>query len=676
MAAPEVARFVAAVGVDVAPEDAALLADRTEGWAAGVQLAALSMRFESEPAGFIRTFAGTDRNVADYLIGEILERQPDDVVAFLLDTSVLDELSAPLCDLLTARTDSTAMLDRLERAQLFVVPLDNEQTLYRYHHLFAELLRRILAARHPERALELHRTASDWYAQHDDPRRAVRHAVLAEDPALVTALLRGRMLDGFFSGTSEMLREWIDELSRIRIDMPAELMLEYALALALVGALDDARIWLTRVKGRLTDDAPAAVRARVAIADAVTLGLRGAIEPALDAATRARALVEPGVDDFVDGSLQHVLLRGYIYSDDLAAARTLYERSRPRTAEPEQLDQVILECIFSQVELESGALEAARRHAGATTALAQLGAGRHTSASDGLRTLAALAYEENRLDEAEELLERCIDILQNGRPAFLLLTHVDLARVWKARGDHETAITELDRARAALPDDIHSPLTDRVIAYRARLLAEQGDSPSALELAARLPEGRRRSIVEARCLLADDRPHDARTILHSLAATNSNVREALDHALLDARSALESHDDELAAKLALVLDLGRSTGFLRTLGDEGPELAAALAHDLRHQPADPYSDKLAPVLEHTIASAPAQRVVLLGGVMLSERELTVLKYLATRLTTREIATELYVSMNTLRTHTKSIYRKLGVASRAAAAATARTAGIL
>jgi LuxR family maltose regulon positive regulatory protein len=282
----------------------------------------------------------------------------------------------------------------------------------------------------------------------------------------------------------------------------------------------------------------------------------------------------------------------------------------------------------------------------------------------------------NSLDEAEQLLERCIDVLQARRPVLLVLTHLELARVWNARGDHETAFAQLDRAHTAVPRDVHSPVTDRVDAYRARLLAERGDIPSARELATRLPKGRRRSIVEARCHLADKHLDDARAILDPLASTSSNVRQALEHALLAARCALERSDADLQTRLAVVLDLVDPPAFAAPWPTRDPEFAAVLADVLRHQPADAYCDKLAPVLEGAIAAAPAQQVVLFGGVVLSERELTVLKYLATRLTTREVAAELCVSVNTLRTHTRSICRKLGVESRVAAADAARTAGLL
>jgi LuxR family maltose regulon positive regulatory protein len=257
-----------------------------------------------------------------------------------------------------------------------------------------------------------------------------------------------------------------------------------------------------------------------------------------------------------------------------------------------------------------------------------------------------------------------------------VLTLIQLAQVSNARGDGEAAFADLDQARVALPPNACSPLLDRVDAYRARLLAASGDSALALQLAAHLPSGRRRSVVEARCHLAEKDVAGAQKILEQITSSNTTPRETLEYALLDARVGLDNHAGDLSARLERVLGLGRSRGFIRTLADEGPALAAALADALRHQDADAYSDQLAPALERAIAATPAQRVPLFGDVMLSERELTVLKCLMTRLTTREIAAELYVSMNTLRTHMKNIYRKLGVESRAAAAQSARTLRIL
>jgi len=397
MDADEVRELVRMVGVEVLPEDATVLADRTEGWAAGVQLAALSMRHEARPAEFIRGFAGTDRNVSDYLIGEVLRRQSADTVDFLLETSVLDELCAPLCDVLTERADSGALLHRLERENLFVVALENDQERYRYHHLFAELLRRMLTARQLGRLPALHRTASEWYGNHDDARRALRHAILSQDPILLTRLLRGLAFGAYFTGASEMVRDWISDLRRSHRDMPAELLVEYALALLYVGAIDDAGACLGGVDPARMD-APSA-RARLAVAYALLFAVRGETEPAIGAAEHARALVGLGVDPSVDGILHHVLLRCYVNTDDLIAARAEYERALAHPNDFQALDLVVLRGAFSQAELEAGELEAARNHAQTAAAdTATLGGEAHVGFSEALRTLASIEYEHDRLD--------------------------------------------------------------------------------------------------------------------------------------------------------------------------------------------------------------------------------------------------------------------------------------
>ena len=675
LTASEVRQFVGKVGVEISAEDAAVLTERTEGWAAGVQLAALSMRHEPEPAQFIHNFAGTDRNVADFLVGEVLRRQPDNTVRFLLETSVLDELSVPLCDAVTGRADAAATLVELEAENLFVIPLDSEQTLYRYHHLFAELLRKLLAARHPERALELHHGASDWYAQHDDARRAVRHAILARDPALVTRLLRSGLLAGFYTGSGVMVREWINDLSRANIDMPPELTIEYALALGVAGGFEDARAWLARADAALDSNAPNELRARLSMARALTIGSLGEVEEAIRAAHEARALVPIGTDELIDTGLQHLLLRTYIYTDDLAArARGLRavtpaagRSAPPRPRRSSKGCSPTRSSRWASWKRRGSRPSARPRQSPASTR-------RATSAP--ATPFALWARSRTRATGSttrEDLFERCVMIVWNGRPIFLLMARLELAHIWNARGELEAAFVELDRARDALPASVRSPLVDRVEGYRARLLAESGNVAAAREIVEQLPTGRRRSVAEIRLDLAGHNASAAHAALEQMAGSNRSRREELEFALLDARVALDLSAAERLEKLELVLERGRSAGFIRTIADEGPALATALADALRRQPADSYADTLAPVLERTAAAATARNVPLFGGVMLSERELTVLKYLATRLATREIAAELFVSMNTFRTHTKSIYRKLGVDSRSGAVEAARGA---
>ena len=178
----EAAEFLNQVmSLNLSAADIAALDDRTEGWIAGLQLAALSMQGREDVHGFIRSFAGDDRYIVDYLVEEVLQRQTEAVRSFLLQTAILDRLNGPLCDAVTGQADSSARLEALQRGNFFVVPLDDKRHWYRYHHLFAEVLRLHLMAEQPDQVAALHRRASEWYEHNGSPADAIRHALAGED---------------------------------------------------------------------------------------------------------------------------------------------------------------------------------------------------------------------------------------------------------------------------------------------------------------------------------------------------------------------------------------------------------------------------------------------------------------------------------------------------------------
>ena len=225
------AYFDEVAGLDLAAADVAALEGRTEGWIAALQLAALSLRGREDAAGFIAGFAGDDRYVVDYLVDEVLARQPDAVRGFLLQTSILDRLSGPLCDAVTGGSDGRAVLEMLDRSNLFVVPLDDNRHWYRYHHLFADVLRAHLLAERPDEVADLHRRAARWYAAAGEPVPAVRHALAAGDvehaadlvERAIPALLRDRQ--------EAAVRRWLDDLP------PEVVRLRPVLAVGFIGAL-------------------------------------------------------------------------------------------------------------------------------------------------------------------------------------------------------------------------------------------------------------------------------------------------------------------------------------------------------------------------------------------------------------------------------------------------------
>ncbi|HYZ04155.1 MAG TPA: hypothetical protein VE691_03625, partial [Rubrobacter sp.] len=335
----EAAEFLVGVmGLSLSAEDIAALEDRTEGWIAGLQLAALSMRGREDVAGFIRAFAGDNRYVVDYLVEEVLQRQPERVRSFLLQTSILERLSGPLCDAVTGREGSNALLEALERGNLFVVPLDDRRHWFRYHHLFADVLRARLMEEQPDRAPTLHRRASEWYERNGSPTDAIRHALAAEDFERAAGLVELATLE-MLGSSQETLYRWLmalpDEVVRAR----PVLSVYYAFALlgrggfeAFDAHLRDAERWLaTSAETSERREAPSvdmvvvdevafrSLPGTIAVARAYHAGALGDVFCAADHARRALDLL-PDDDHLWRGAAASLLGIAYWTSGDLEAA--------------------------------------------------------------------------------------------------------------------------------------------------------------------------------------------------------------------------------------------------------------------------------------------------------------------------------------------------------------------
>jgi LuxR family maltose regulon positive regulatory protein len=296
--------------------------------------------------------------------------------------------------------------------------------------------------------------------------------------------------------------------------------------------------------------------------------------------------------------------------------------------------------------------------------------------SDVERTLGALEAEAGDLSTAEPHLEAALDMAAPGRPTYALLSLVELARVAARRGDLDEAFDRLDRARASLAPDVQSPLTQRADALEVRIRATTGLEVSAAQLA-QLGSGPRGTITEALYFVERGDPEAATTCLDTLHPT-SEPRPRLERSLVEAQIALLQDDPvHLDTQLDNILDLSRTQGFARSVTDAGIAITRALDTRLRRSTPEP----ALVALEHALAEAANRPLPAEGGASpdhfsLTDRERTVLRYLPTRLTNREIASELYISMNTLKTHLRSTYRKLGVESRSAAVKQARHLGLL
>jgi LuxR family maltose regulon positive regulatory protein len=694
----EVAAYLnEAIGLNLAASDIAALEGRTEGWIAALQLAALSMQGRADVAGFIAGFTGDDRYIVDYLVEEVLKRQPDHIRNFLVQTSILERLSGPLCDAVTAQHGGKSMLESLERANLFVVPLDDSRRWYRYHHLFADVLHTHLRDERPDEVLDLHRRASEWYDRNGEPLPAVRHALAAGDveraaglvelaipalrrnrqeitirgwldaipdevvrvrPVLAVGLIGALMAGGEFEGVEERLQDVEQCLER-----PDTVVVDEEELSRLPGAIQMYRAALALVRG----DAPATVRHAHAAID------RAADE---DHLTRAGASALSGL--------------AFWGSGDLGAAHAAYSASVERLRRAGHISDVLgCSITLADIRITQGRLgEALRTYQHALRIASREPGAVPRGTADMYVGMSQIACERGDLDAATQHLLRSDELGEHtGLPQNPYRRRVAMARIREAQGDLGGALRLLDQAQRVYMGDF-SPNVRPVPAFRARLLAAQGQVGDALSWVREqglssdddlsyLREYEH--ITLARVLLSQytvDRSEGsihtaARLLERLLTAAEEGDREGsvIEILVLQALTHHARGDTPGAlGSLQRALTLTEPEGYFRVFVGEGPAMASLLRAVAKQQVSWKYVHRLLDACGHAKqATHPAHGLV----EPLSERELDVLRLLGTDLDGPAIARELVVSLNTLRTHTKNIYAKLGVNSRRAAVRQAR-----
>lgn len=684
----EAAAFLNEVmGLGLEPRHVAALEQRTEGWATGLQLAALSAARAGDPDGFVDAFAGSHRFVLDYLVEEVLEGQPEDVRSFLLDTSVLDELTGPLCDAVTGGTDAQQRLESLERANLFVVALDDERRWWRYHHLFAEALRARLVAEDPERVAQLHRAAAEWYAEHDRLRDAVPHALVGDDVEQAADLVELALPDLRRRREDRTMRQWLRALPEDVVRRRPLLATHLAWTRLTEGDLEGIGRWLDAAEAALAVDADSAPRgtaeaqrarrqelaslpAMIEVYRATVSQARGDVTGTVAHAGRARDLARPE-DHFPLGAASGFLgLAAWAAGDLATAADTFGEARRHIQAAGNVADGLGMTVVLASIALARSGPDEARRLYERALETAEAVPGPPLSTTGDLHVgLAEVLVEQGALAAAEEHLRAAAAL---GERASLLenrhRAHVARAALLRARGDLDGAVAMLDEAETHfLPG--YFPDVRPIPALRARVRIAQGRLAEARDWAtgrgvelgkgdyleefdqltlARLRVAERAGLDEVvalseRVVAAGKEGGRVGSVVDALV-----VRTLAHHARGDHAAALE------ALREALALAVPR--GYRRLLLDEGAPMVELL------RVAD--DELAASLLASDTQDAPHARGAASEG--LSERELEVLRLLATELTGPEIAQRLYVSLNTLRTHTKHIFTKLDVNTRRAA----------
>jgi LuxR family maltose regulon positive regulatory protein len=654
--------LLANFGVQVDDADLVLLHQRSEGWAAAVQMAALTLRGARDPVRTARALNVRGHAIAEYFISEVLEQQPPEVARFMLDISVLDELTASACAAVTGRKDAAVLLRRIEATNLFIVALDDDRMTYRYHHLVQQVLHAELHATDQERELTLQLRAAEWLESTGDTRRATRHFLAARQAHRALALLQDRVLTDFLHDPA----------------VPAPLDLSTVDPSLLAGAPDrllalaaDLLLWGDWVRGGqyldlLERTQPAIppdsrLAARLAAMRSLRHALTGQVHEAVRQALTAREIEErtlPG--DEWNTAVPLILLRACTWLEDFEAVdrEAAAVLAMPSLTEPVRL--VLVRGAQALAWFQAGYIAKAEDAARTADADARrLGFDQHPFTVDYLRTLAGVALERRDLAAAEHLTERALSISERGRPAFEFLGLLDRAQIWAARGQIHPALASVEAARHVLAGT-KSLLLARADEQEALLRLSLGDPRSAAELASGLP-ATRRSLLLARVALT---ANDHRTALEHLQAMGDlTPRRALVRQALLAAAAIERGDPGAAGIVGGVLQAARHESFLNTVVMTAPQLTSYLIEHSAQLRADPFLEQLVAAALDVRATQPdgsQPRGVLAGH--LTEAELRILKLLPTS-TYLQMAATLYVSRNTVKTHLRSIYQKLGVASR-------------
>ncbi|MFC8689561.1 LuxR C-terminal-related transcriptional regulator [Brevibacillus porteri] len=693
----EAAEFLETVmGLELLPENIALLETRTEGWIAGLQLAALSMKKQKDVATFLRSFSGSHHFILDYLVEEVLTQQSASIHAFLLHTSILERLSGPLCDAVFGESDigsgsGQETLEFLERANLFIVPLDSERRWYRYHHLFADLLRQRLRQRFSsttgegERMVaELHSRASIWYEVNGLEMEAFHHAVAANDTLRAARLVEGEKMPLLFRGGVVPVRNWLESLPHEALDTRPALWVMYASALLMTGQV-------TGVEPKLLAAENALQGLEQDTRSRDTLGHIAAIRATLavskhqsdDIMAEAKLALEYLHPDNLPVRTATTWSLGYAYhlQGNLTAASKAYQEALSNS---EMIGHVVITMMATiglaklqeadnQLHMAAETYQHVRKLAGSPPLPASCEA--HLG-------LARIYYEWNDLRTAEHHGQQSIQLArQLEQTDRVVATQVFLARLKLAQGDVSGAAAMLANAEHVARKYGFVMQMPPIAEAQVLLLLQQDNLTAAAQLAQKhdLP------VLQARVLLAQGNTSVALAVLEPLLA-QAEAKQLEDERLkimLLLAVVLHAHGDQANAAQMVrdALEIAEPGGFIRTFVDEGISMKRLLCDAAVYGKMPRYTEKL---LAEWKEEEPKRE----GGSSnqlhhadsliepLSERELEILQLIEKGLSNRDIAQQLFLALSTVKGHNRNIFDKLQVQRRTEAVARARRLGLL
>ncbi len=710
--------FKEQLNVDLTYEDVHLLDSRIEGWITGLQLAALSMRGRTDFPAFVEKFAGDNRYIVDYLMEEVLGRQSLPTESFLLQTSILDPLTGPLCDAVTGQKNSREMLETLEKSNLFIFALDNERKWFRYHRLFADSLRQRLQHRHEDFIPELHRRACDWYDKNGLKYEAVKHSLAADDFNRAAFLLEEMAETAWDRGQQATLAQWFGRLPERIISSRPQLCVFYARSLIMSGNQTDAEHCLSSAEQILESSSEEIVEilpdgtsfrhvynrmetlGKISAVRALASMYKGDVPNVIEHAYHALVLLPE--DNLTWRGVVTTMLglaHGWAGDGNMAKAEKAFSSASSISEKAGNISfHLFAGLSLAGVYTYQGRMPEAEKLCHSLLQIAeQAGLSKTGNAGSIYSILGGILSEKDEIAKGMSLCRKGLELAQLSRDLIALQgIRLNMTRIWLLQKEFSRASRLIEKIEQDAKKYSIPPWMIHVCAaYKGTVMLEAGDFDAAMRWAEERGLDTKNTlsarseyehIFLARLLVARDKPHEAERFLTRLiknAEEGQRITVSVQMRLVKIRALYaQAKVEEAADELKQVLEIGEPAGFIHVFTMEGPAIKILLQKILADEKQARASQDT-PLLKNYIikilaafdpAWTPGKTAELEEN--LSDREMEVLKLIAAGLTNQEIAEQLFISLNTVRTHTKNINSKLHVHSRTQATARAKKLGLI